>query len=155
MPFALLKMKPHFAQAMIMGKSGLTIYGGLLGWVMAVKWLSIHSQPVTSIYSLEGGNVMLTSGRDSLHNLIDVRTMQVCGKFNYIGQGGQNILATKYVSPWWRFCCGGFCWADGTIYVWSMRYSAPVLCSSWSGMGNPMASAHDDGTICIWLQNYF
>lgn len=42
---------------------------------------------------------MLTSGRDSLHNLIDVRTMQVCGKFNYIGQGGRNILATKCVSP--------------------------------------------------------
>ena len=118
-----------------------------------------HTQSVTSICPLQNGKLILSSGRDNWHNLIATRTMQICSKF----RTRCNIVA----SNWSRVCVSSdenyavVGSADGSVYVWSMQLErmvnalkgpiAPVLACSWSSMGRPLASSHDDGTICIWF----
>ncbi|XP_059658935.1 autophagy-related protein 16-like [Cornus florida] len=120
--------------------------------------IALHTQPVTSICPFRCGNVVLSSGRDNLHNLVDVRTMQVCGKFKIKGNKVASNWSRSCVSPDENFVVVGS--ADGSIYVWSLKmgrmvstvkeHGAPVLACSWSGLGRPLASTDDDGTICIW-----
>ncbi|XP_031474575.1 autophagy-related protein 16 [Nymphaea colorata] len=120
--------------------------------------VAAHSQIVTSISLSRSGNIVLTSGRDNLHNLFDVRTLEVCGTFRSNG--------VKIASNWSRSCissddnyvAAGS--SDGAVYVWSrlspdtvsrlVEHTAPVLACTWSGLGTPLASADKSGTICIW-----
>ena len=117
-----------------------------------------HTQSVTSICSLQNGKLILSSGRDNWHNLIDTRTMQICSKFR--------TRCNRVASNWSRVCVSSdenyavVGSADGSVYVWSMQMgrmvnalkgpTASVLACSWSSMGRPLAAAHDDGAICIW-----
>ncbi|KAF3792744.1 Autophagy-related protein 16 [Nymphaea thermarum] len=120
--------------------------------------VAAHSQIVTSISLSRSGNIVLTCGRDNLHNLFDVRTLEVCGTFRANG--------VKIASNWSRSCissddnyvAAGS--SDGAVYVWSrlspdtvsrlVEHTAPVLACTWSGLGTPLASADKSGTICIW-----
>ncbi|XP_010929949.2 autophagy-related protein 16 isoform X1 [Elaeis guineensis] len=124
-----------------------------------ISEVAAHSQAVTSICVSRSGNLVLTSGRDNLHNLFDVRTLEVCGTFRANGN--------RVASNWSRSCisadenCVAAGSADGSIYVWSRLkadmpsilegHSSPVLTCSWSGLGKPLASADRNGNVCIWI----
>ncbi|MQL71276.1 hypothetical protein Taro_003578 [Colocasia esculenta] len=117
-----------------------------------------HSNAITSICLARSGNTVLTSGRDNIHNLYDLRSLEVCETFKVSG----NQLA----SNWSRSCISAddnyvaIGSADGSVHVWSRLkkdlvatlkgHTAPVLSCSWSGLGQPLASADKSGTICIW-----
>ncbi|CAN6464214.1 unnamed protein product [Victoria cruziana] len=120
--------------------------------------VAAHSQIVTSVSLSRSGNIVLTCGRDNLHNLFDIRTLEVCGTFRANG--------IKIATNWSRSCissddnyvaAGSL---DGSVYVWSrlfpdtvsrlVEHTAPVLACSWSGLGAPLASADKSGAVCIW-----
>ncbi|CAH9083643.1 unnamed protein product [Cuscuta epithymum] len=120
--------------------------------------VAAHSQAVTSVSLSRNGNMILTSGRDNLHNLFDIRTLEICGTFKASGN--------RIASNWSRSClsaddsCVSAGFADGSVHVWSIsngkivstlkEHTAPVLCCSWSGLGKPLATSDKSGVISIW-----
>ncbi|KAK1314604.1 hypothetical protein QJS10_CPA06g01263 [Acorus calamus] len=123
-----------------------------------ISEVSAHSQPVTSIYLSRNGNTVLTSGRDNLHNLFDMRTLEVCLTFRANGNKVASNWSRSCISADDNYVAAGS--MDGSIYVWSRSkadivstlkgHTAPVLSCAWSGLGKPMASADRSGTVCIW-----
>jgi len=123
-----------------------------------ISEVAAHSQPVTSVCISQSGNIMLTSGRDNLHNLFDVRTLEVCGTF----RASRNRVASNWsrscMSPDENSFAAGS--ADGSVYVWSSLkedasvldggHSSHVLSCAWGGLGKSLASADKNGNICIW-----
>ena len=102
--------------------------------------------------------MILTSGRDNLHNLFDIRSLEVCGRF----QATENRVA----SNWSRSCIsadGNYVAAgsvNGSVHVSSIskgsivstlkEHTASVLCCSWSGLGKPLVTSGRNGIICTW-----
>ncbi|XP_015165976.1 autophagy-related protein 16-like isoform X2 [Solanum tuberosum] len=146
---------------------GLTLYSGHVNgnlrlWdVQTGKLLSevaAHSKAVTSVSLSQYGNMILTSGRDNLHNLFDIRTLEICGTFR--------SNANRVASDWSRSCISaddGYVTAgsvDGSVHIWSVsngkmvrtlkEHTSSVLSCSWGGFGNPLATSDKSGTICIW-----
>ncbi|KAK4350607.1 hypothetical protein RND71_029920 [Anisodus tanguticus] len=106
---------------------GLTICSGhvdgnLRLWdIQTGKLLSevaAHSQAVTSVSLSRNGNMILTSGRDNLHNLFDIRTLEICGTFR--------ANANRVASNWSRSCISAddsYVTAgsvDGSVHIWSV-----------------------------------
>ncbi|XP_020107458.1 autophagy-related protein 16 [Ananas comosus] len=119
--------------------------------------VAAHPQ-VTSVCVSRSGNLVLTSGKDNVHNLFDVRTLEVCGTFR---AGGSRV-----VSNWGRSCisadenCIVAGASDGSVYVWSRLkgeilsilegHSSAVLSCAWSELGQPLASADRSGNVFVW-----
>ncbi|TVU45065.1 hypothetical protein EJB05_04536, partial [Eragrostis curvula] len=111
---------------------------------------------VTSVCVSRSKNFILTSGRDNVHNLFDVRTLEICGTFRVTGN--------KVVGSWGKACispddnCIAAGSSDGSVYIWSRLkndtptilegHSSPVLASAWCGLG-PLATS-DRNHIYIW-----
>ncbi|KAG9156563.1 hypothetical protein Leryth_006533 [Lithospermum erythrorhizon] len=120
--------------------------------------VAAHSLAVTSISLSRNGNSILTSGRDNVHNLFDMRSLEVCGTF----RASENRVASNWsrscISPDDNYVAAGS--VDGSIHIWSIsnakivstlkEHTAPVLCCSWSGIGKPLASSDKNGVICVW-----
>ncbi|KAI0524467.1 hypothetical protein KFK09_003837 [Dendrobium nobile] len=122
--------------------------------------VAAHSQAVTSVCVSPSGNIVLTSGRDNVHNLFDVRSLEVCGTYRTSGN--------RVASNWSRSCisrdensvAAGS--ADGSVSIWSRlksdkvsvldgHHTSPVLSCTWNELGRPLASADRNGTVCIWV----
>lgn len=121
--------------------------------------VAAHSLALTSISLSRNGNTVLTSGRDNLHNLFDMRTLEVCRTL----RGSGNRVA----SNWSRSCisaddnhvAAGS--SDGSVHIWSVQkgeivstlkeHGAPVLCCTWSCLGKPLATSDKNGVICTWM----
>ncbi|XP_052182152.1 autophagy-related protein 16-like [Diospyros lotus] len=120
--------------------------------------VAAHSLAVTSISLSQNRNVILTSGRDNLHNLFDVRSLEICGTLRASGTRLASNWSRSCISPDDNYVAAGS--ADGSVYVWSVskasivstlkEHSAPVLCCSWSGLGKPLASADRNGIVYTW-----
>lgn len=153
--------------ALSFSMDGLTICSGhvdgnLRLWdIQSGKLLSevaAHSQAVTSISLSRNGNVVLTSGRDNLHNLFDMRSLEVCGTLRASGNRVASNWSRSCISPDDNYVAAGS--ADGSIYIWSIskadivstlkEHTAPVLSCTWSGLGKPLASADKNGVVCTW-----
>ncbi|KAJ7956126.1 WD40 repeat [Quillaja saponaria] len=153
--------------AICFSMDGLTIFSGhvdgnLRLWnIQTGKLLSevaAHSLAVTSISLSRNGNVVLTSGRDNLHNLFDVRSLEVCGTLRATGNRVASNWSRSCISPDDNYVAAGS--ADGSVYIWSTskanilstlkEHTASVLCCSWSGLGKPLASADRNGIVCTW-----
>lgn len=120
--------------------------------------VAAHSLAITSISLSRNGNSILTSGRDNVHNLFDMRSLEVCGTF----RSNENRVASNWsrscISPDDSYVAAGS--VDGSIHIWSIsnakivstlkEHTSPVLCCSWSGLGKPLASSDKNGVICIW-----
>ncbi|GMN56870.1 hypothetical protein TIFTF001_027671 [Ficus carica] len=120
--------------------------------------VAAHSHAITSISLSRNGNMVLTSGRDNMHNLFDIQSLEVCGTLRATG----NRIATNWsrscLSPDDSYVAAGS--ADGSVYIWSVskadivgtlkEHNTPVLCCSWSGLGKPLASADKNGVVCTW-----
>lgn len=138
------------------------IDGNLRLWdIQTGKLLSevaAHSLAITSISPSRNGNVILTSGRDNLHNLFDIRSLEVCGTLRASGNRVASNWSRSCISPDDNYVAAGS--ADGSVYIWSVskgnimstlkEHTASVLCCSWSGLGKPLASADKNGIICTW-----
>ncbi|KAK9278221.1 hypothetical protein L1049_027783 [Liquidambar formosana] len=136
--------------------------GNLRLWdVQTGKLLSevaAHSLAVTSISLSRNGNIVLTSGRDNLHNLFDMRSLEVCGTLRANGNRVASNWSRSCISPDDNYVAAGS--ADGSVYIWSIlkadivstlrEHTASVLCCSWSGLGKPLASSDKNGIICTW-----
>ncbi|XVF08792.1 hypothetical protein REPUB_Repub07fG0033500 [Reevesia pubescens] len=120
--------------------------------------VAAHSLAITSISLSRSGNVVLTSGRDNLHNLFDIRSLEVCGTFRATGNRVASNWSRSCISPDDNYIAAGS--ADGSISIWSIskadivstlkEHTAPVLCCTWSGLGKPLASADKNGIVCTW-----
>ncbi|KAK1363215.1 autophagy-related protein 16 [Heracleum sosnowskyi] len=158
---------PSNCNALSFGMDGLTICSGhvdgnLRLWdVQTGKLLSevaAHSLSITSISLSRNGNVLLTSGRDNVHNLFDMRTLEVCGTLRASGNRVASNWSRSCISADDSYVAAGS--ADGSVYVWSIsqakivstlkEHTSSVLCCSWSGLGKPLATADRNGTICTW-----
>lgn len=120
--------------------------------------VAAHSLPITSLSLSRNGNMILTSGRDNLHNLFDIRTLEICTTLRSNGY--------RVASNWSRSCISaddGYVASgsvDGSVHIWSVanakivstlkEHTAPVLCCSWSGLGKPLATSDKNGNVCIW-----
>ncbi|KAK0587217.1 hypothetical protein LWI29_019331 [Acer saccharum] len=113
---------------------------------------------VTSISVSRSGNIVLTSGRDNMHNLFDIRSLEVCGTLRASGNRVASNWSRSCISPDENYVAAGS--ADGSMYIWSIskadivstlkEHTGSVLCCSWSGLGKPLASADKNGVVCIW-----
>ncbi|XP_074331127.1 autophagy-related protein 16-like [Apium graveolens] len=120
--------------------------------------VAAHSQAITSISLSRNGNVILTSGRDNVHNLFDMRTLEVCGTLRASGNRMASNWSRSCISADDNYVAAGS--ADGSVSVWSIskasivstlkEHNSSVLCCSWSGLGKPLATADRSGTICTW-----
>lgn len=120
--------------------------------------VAAHSQAITSISVSRNGNVVLTSGRDNMHNLFDIRTLEVCSTLRATGNRVASNWSRSCLSPDDNHVAAGS--ADGSVYIWSIskadivstlkEHTTPVLCCSWSGLGKPLASADKNGYVCTW-----
>lgn len=121
--------------------------------------VAAHSLAVTSISLSRNGNTILTSGRDNLHNLFDIRTLEVCGTLRASGNSLASNWSRSCISADDNYVAAGS--ADGSVHVWSIskanivstlkEHSASVLCCSWSGIGKPLATSDKNGVICTWM----
>ncbi|KAG0461143.1 hypothetical protein HPP92_021440 [Vanilla planifolia] len=153
--------------AVAYGLDGLTIWSGHVDGNLRLwdgrsgKLLSevaAHSQSVTSVAISRSGNMVLTSGRDNVHNLFDVRTLEICGAFRGNGNRVASNWSRSCISGDERFVAAGS--ADGSVYVWPTAktepaivlegHDSPVLCCAWNAFGRTLASSDKNGTICIW-----
>ncbi|CAI9280466.1 unnamed protein product [Lactuca saligna] len=120
--------------------------------------VAAHSLAVTSVCVSRNGNMVLTSGRDNLHHLFDVRSLEVCGRFSGSGSKVASNWSRSCISPDDNYVAAGS--VDGCVHVWSIskgdmvsslkEHTASVLCCSWSGLGKPLATSGRNGTICLW-----
>ncbi|KAM7276318.1 hypothetical protein ACFE04_018184 [Oxalis oulophora] len=136
--------------------------GNLRLWdVQTGKLLSevaAHSLAVTSVSLSRSGNMILTSGRDNLHNLFDMRSLEVCCTLRAPGNRVASNWSRSCISPDDSYVAAGS--MDGSVSIWSTskgetvstlrEHDAPVLCCSWSGLGKPLASTDKNGVICTW-----
>ncbi|XVE54569.1 hypothetical protein DITRI_Ditri03aG0091900 [Diplodiscus trichospermus] len=153
--------------ALCFNTDGLTICSGhvdgnLRMWdIQTGKLLSevaAHSLAITSISLSRNGNVVLTSGRDNLHNLFDIRSLEVCGTFRATGNRVASNWSRSCISPDDNYIASGS--SDGSVYIWSIskgdivctlkEHTTPVLSCTWSGLGKPLASADKNGIVCTW-----
>ena len=120
--------------------------------------VAAHSLAITSISLSRNGNVLLTSGRDNLHNLFDIRSLEVCGTLRASGNRVASNWSRSCISPDDNYVAAGS--AAGSVYIWSVskanivstlkEHTASVLCCSWSSLGKPLASSDRSGIICTW-----
>ncbi|XP_051149790.1 autophagy-related protein 16 [Andrographis paniculata] len=120
--------------------------------------VAAHSFAVTSLSLSTSGNKILSSGRDNLHNLFDIRTLEICATLR--GNGGRvaSNWSRSCVSPDDSYVAAGS--VDGSVHVWSVangkivktlnEHTAPILCCSWSNLGKPLATSDKNGNICLW-----
>lgn len=117
-----------------------------------------HNQGITSVSVSKNGHTMLTSGRDNVHNLIDVRTLEVQASFRAPGV----LVATNWtrscLSPDEKYVAAGG--TDGSVVVWN-RYAkdstvtlkghtSAVLACTWSDQGRPLVTADKSGSVIVW-----
>ncbi|KAF5199424.1 Autophagy-related protein [Thalictrum thalictroides] len=120
--------------------------------------VAAHSNAITSICLSKSSNIVLTSGRDNLHNLFDLRSLEVCGSLRANGNRMASNWSRSCISADEKYVAAGS--SDGSVYIWSRSKNetvstlredtAPILSCSWSGLGKPLASASKNGTVCIW-----
>lgn len=120
--------------------------------------VAAHSHAVTSMSLSRNGDIVLTSGRDNMHNLFDIRSLEVCGTLRATGNRIASNWSRSCLSPDDSYVAAGS--ADGSVYIWSIskadivstlkEHTSPVLCCSWSGLGKPLASADKNGVVCTW-----
>lgn len=158
---------PSNCNALSFSMDGQTICSGhvdgnLRLWdIQSGKMLSevaAHTYAITSITVSRNGNMVLTSGRDNIHNLFDMRSLEVCGTLRASGNRVASNWSRSCISPDDHFVAAGS--ADGAVYIWSVskadimstlkEHTAPVLCCSWSGFGKPLCSADKNGILCTW-----
>ncbi|KAI3464173.1 hypothetical protein Pfo_020836 [Paulownia fortunei] len=153
--------------ALCFSMDGLTICSGhvdgnLRLWdIQTGKLLSevaAHSFAVTSLSLSRSGNVILSSGRDNLHNLFDMRTLEICATLRGNGNRVASNWSRSCLSPDDGYVAAGS--ADGSVHIWSVtnakivstlkEHTSPVLCCSWSNLGKPLATSDKNGNICVW-----
>lgn len=153
--------------AICLSIDGLTVFSGHMDgnlrlWdIQTAKLLSEvagHSSAVTSVSLSRNGNMILTSGRDNVHNVFDTRTLEICGTLRASGNRLASNWSRSCISPDDEYVAAGS--SDGTVHVWSIskgsivstlkEQTSPILCCSWSGIGKPLASADKNGYVCTW-----
>lgn len=123
-----------------------------------ISEVAAHSQAISSISISRCGNIVLTSGRDNVHNLFDMRSLEVCGTFRSNGSRLASNWSRSCISADENYVASGS--VDGSVYIWSRikadtlsvleGHSSPVLTCAWSGLGKTLASADKNGNLCIW-----
>ncbi|KAJ3671742.1 hypothetical protein LUZ60_007821 [Juncus effusus] len=117
--------------------------------------VAAHPQ-VTSVCVPRSGNSILTTGRDNIHNLFDIRTLEICGSFRSNSSSGG--WGRPCMSPDGNNIAAGS--SDGLLHIWSKGNKEPakvleghgsgVLCCEWSERGGVVASADRNGNVFIW-----
>ncbi|GAB2213345.1 hypothetical protein Droror1_Dr00021374 [Drosera rotundifolia] len=159
---------PSNCNAVCIGMDGRTICSGhvdgnLRMWDLQtgklISEVAAHSLGITSISLSRNGNTVLTSGRDNVHNLFDMRTLEVCGTLRAGGNRMASNWSRSCISPDDNYVAAGS--VDGSVHIWSVQkgdivatlkeHSSPVLCCTWSGVGKPLATSDKNGGICMWM----
>ncbi|KAK6920601.1 Autophagy-related protein 16 domain [Dillenia turbinata] len=158
---------PSNCNAVCFGMDGQTICSGhvdgnLRLWdIQTGKLLSevaAHSLAITSISLSRNGNVVLTSGRDNMHNLFDMRSLEVCGTLRASGNRVASNWSRSCISADDHYVAAGS--IDGSVSIWSIQkadvvstlreHTSSVLCCSWSGLGKTLGTSDKNGIVCTW-----
>jgi autophagy-related protein 16 len=117
-----------------------------------------HAQGITSVSVSRNGHTILTSGRDNVHNLIDVRTLEVQASYRAQGSWVATNWSRSCLSPDDRYLAAGG--TDGSVIVWTRLakdnvvtlkgHSSPVLACAWSDEGKPLVTSDKSGCMIIW-----
>eukprot|EP00249_Psilotum_nudum_P002541 c15631_g1_i1 orf=223-1749(-) len=121
--------------------------------------VAAHAQGITSVSLSRSGHRILTSGRDNIHHMFDVRTLESCNTFRAQGHRLATNWSRSCISPNEDYVAAGS--ADGTVLVWSKETSnlestlkghgtSPVLTCAWSDVGKPLVTADKNGSVCFW-----
>lgn len=120
--------------------------------------IAAHAQGITSVSLSRSGQTVLTSGRDNVHNLFDVRSMEICATFKAQGHRVPTYWNRSCISADENYVAAGS--ADGVVLVWGRRkndvesilkgHASPVIACAWSDMGKPLATTDKSGLICLW-----
>ncbi|KAF9592496.1 hypothetical protein IFM89_015067 [Coptis chinensis] len=123
--------------------------------------VAAHSHAITSTSLSKSGNVLLTSGKDNLHNLFDMRFLEVCGSLRANGNRVASAWSRSCISADENYVAAGS--SDGSLHIWSRSRqeivstlredSDPILSCSWSCLGKRLASASKNGTLCMDMMN--
>ncbi|KQK13241.1 autophagy-related protein 16 [Brachypodium distachyon] len=115
---------------------------------------------VSSVCVSRSKNLVLSTGRDNVHKLFDLRmgmhTMEICGTFRAPGNRVVGNWGRPCISPDENYMAAGS--SDGSVYIWPISkdgaptilegHSLSVVSSAWCGFG-PLATA-DKNHIYIW-----
>lgn len=117
-----------------------------------------HNNGITSVSLSRSGHTLLTTGRDNINYVFDVRTLEVRASFRAQGFRVGTNWSRSCMSPDENYVAAGS--ADGTMFLWTIKsripetalkaHSTSTLCCAWSGLGKPLATADKSGTICVW-----
>ncbi|CAM6129229.1 unnamed protein product [Calypogeia fissa] len=121
--------------------------------------LAAHGQSITSVCLSRTGHMVLSSGRDNVHNLFDVRTLDILHTFRSPNYRTATNWTRACLSPNEKLVVGGS--ADGTVVMWSLKsgeneillkggHASPILSCAWSSSGKPLATADKSGRVCVW-----
>ena len=107
--------------------------------------VAAHSLAITSISLSRNGSIVLTSGRDNMHNLLDMRSLEVCGTLRANGNRVASNWSRSCISADDNYVAAGS--VDGSVHIWSIlkaeivstlkEHTAPVVSCSWSELGKP------------------
>ncbi|KAL3699548.1 hypothetical protein R1sor_017570 [Riccia sorocarpa] len=121
--------------------------------------VAAHGQGITSVSLSRTGHTVLTSGRDNVHNIFDVRSLEIRATYRSPNFRAATNWCRSCLSPDENYVAAGS--ADGAVVVWSRKaheseivlkggHTFPVLACAWSGAGKPLATTDKNGRICIW-----
>lgn len=121
--------------------------------------VAAHGLGITSVSLSRTGHTVLTSGRDNLHNIFDVRSLEIRATYRSVNFRAATNWCRSCLSPNEKYVAAGS--ADGAVVIWSTKSNEsesvlkaglthPVLGCAWSGVGKPLATVDKSGRIYIW-----
>ncbi|KAL5972471.1 WD repeat-containing protein 46 [Asimina triloba] len=126
----------------------LFLWGTKTGWL--IKAIAAHPNSITSICLSSCGRMLLTSGRDNVHKLYDIRTFKACNEF----KAKRNLLPSRQsrscLSPDDNCIAAGY--ADGSIHVWSrLKEEREERVAILKATLLPFSHVHGAHWVCLLL----
>ncbi|EFJ19655.1 hypothetical protein SELMODRAFT_268258 [Selaginella moellendorffii] len=124
------------------------------------KELTAHEpQAITSVSLSRSGLTVLTSGKDNVLKLFDVRSLELKATFRGPGYTVATSLSRSCLSRDENYVAAGS--GDGSVCIWNRRswevesvlkggHGSAVVACAWSPASKSLASADRNGVVCVW-----
>jgi len=126
-----------------------------------VAGLELHTGHITSVSFSANGEKVLTSCRDNTLKVVDARMHRELMSLRHGEYSNVSDSQRARFSPDGRFAVAGS--ANGSVHIWDLMtgkhhsmlknrdgHQKPVMCVSWSPLGDALLSCDNDGVVCQW-----